>query len=227
MHLFDLLFPKFCLGCGKWGTYICSTCAIKLHPLSYLKCPECERPAIDGKTHPRCLHTYGLDGIVSFFSYTSVIKQAIKTMKYRFAYAVCEDVLTIISQGQIERIRKLLNITNQTVFIPIPLHPNRLRWRGFNQAEIITRLLVKRIGGVVKNDVLVRIKETVPQVDMKNREARLVNMHHVFKVKKDVDMIKTVVLVDDVFTTGATLRSAAAALKHAGVKFVWGMTIAQ
>lgn len=221
MFLLDLLFPKFCLGCGKFGSYICSSCFLKIHPLPYLKCPVCSRASIDGITHPRCKKRFGLDRVISFFPYTGIVQKAIKIIKYRYAYKVTGDLLRSVS---------LPELPKQSVFIPIPLYPSRRRFRGFNQAEIIARVLSKRFDISVRTDIIDRIRKTVPQVDMKNRKERLSNMKGVFRVNeasiKSVQQ-STIILVDDVFTTGATMQSACGLIKRAGVKTLWGLTIAQ
>jgi ComF family protein len=246
MHLLDLLFPKVCLGCGKFGSYICPRCSsgIRIIEPSKGKCPVCEKPAIDGITHPHCRTKYSIDGLTSFFRYDGVIKTAIKQIKYRYAFDIVKDLIHRIPDSSFDFF-PLLRIKNYeprrrqgfggqvgTMYLlPIPLHPSRYRDRGFNQAEIIAQALGKRMQIPVHTDVLIRIKKTVPQVAMKDREKRLANMKNVFAIKDDSTMLRcndiTILLVDDVFTTGATLRSAASVLKHAGVKAVWGITIAQ
>jgi len=221
MHLLDFFFPKFCLGCGEFGSYMCSSCFSKIHRFPYLKCPVCDRASIDGFTHPRCKKRFGLDRLISLFPYTAVVQKAIKAIKYRYAYKVTDDLLHYVL---------LPELPKQLAFIPIPLHPSRRRLRGFNQAEIIARVLSKHFGIPVRTDILKRIRKTVPQVDMKNREDRLSNMKGVFIVNKDIIpsvQQNTTILVDDVYTTGATMQSACEALKRAGVRTVWGLTIAQ
>ncbi len=151
----------------------------------------------------------------------AVIQKAIKTIKYRYAHKVTDDLLRYASFSKLPK---------QSLFVPIPLHPARRRLRGFNQAEIIARLLSKRFNIPVQTDILKRIRKTVPQVDMKNRENRLFNMKGVFIVNEEVIpsiQQNTIILVDDVYTTGATMQSACEALKRAGVRTVWGLTIAQ
>jgi len=218
MHLLDLLFPKFCLGCGKFGSYMCSSCFLKIHRLPYLKCPVCDRASIDGFTHPRCKKRFGLDRLISFFPYTAVVQKAIKAIKYRYAHKVTDDLLRYVL---------LPELPKQSVFIPIPLYPSRRRFRGFNQAEIIARVLSKRLGVPVRTDMLKRIRKTVPQVDMKNRQDRLSNTKGVFRVNKLPMQENPIILIDDVYTTGATMQSACEELKHVGVRNVWGLTIAQ
>ena len=221
MNVLDFLFPKFCLGCGKWGSYVCSSCFSNIHPLPYLKCPVCDRASVNGCTHPRCKKRFGLDRLISFFPYRGIVQKAIKTIKYRYAHNVTGDLL---------RFASLPELPKKSVFVPIPLHPSRSRLRGFNQAEIIACVLSKRFGIPVRTDILKRIRKTVPQVDMKNREDRMNNMKSVFTVDKE-RLLKgqqnIPILVDDVYTTGATMQSACEALKRSSVKTVWGMTIAQ
>jgi ComF family protein len=222
MHLLDLLFPKFCLGCGEWGSYVCFSCFSKIHPLPYLKCPACNRASFDGITHPKCKKRFGLDRLINFFPYTGIVQKAIKTIKYRYAYKVTDDLLHFIS---------IPELSKQSIFVPIPLHPSRRRLRGFNQAEIIARVLSKHLGIPVRTDILERIRKTIPQVDMKNRQDRINNMKGVFIVDKEVipsvQQNTIIIVIDDVYTTGATMQSACEALKRAGVRTVWGLTIAQ
>lgn len=233
MNLLDLLFPKTCLGCGRWGSYICSSCQNSLKFLSFLKCPVCCQPAVDGITHPGCRSRYALDGLYSFFPYNGTVKQAIKAIKYRFASSVSDDLIFCIPQVSINSFQTIFNyqfsILN-SILVPIPLHWSRRFWRGFNQAEVIASLLSKRLQIPVDSSILYRRRRTIPQVAVKNREERLKNMKNVFCLAKpDLTLRDSliIILIDDVFTTGATLREAGHALKRAGVKAVWGLTIAQ
>ena len=229
MNFLDLLFPKRCLGCGKWGRYICSSCRKTIHPIPYLKCPVCEKPAIDGMTHPRCKTKYSLDGLTSFFRYDGIIKKAIKQIKYRYTYDVAHELIQCIPPSSLEFFHKSYFVNLNSEFVPIPLHKSRFNFRGFNQAEIIAQILGKRLNIPVYTTILMRTKKTVPQVEMKDKDKRLTNMKDVFSIHTSylLPLTSGILLVDDVFTTGATLRSAASVLKHNGVKFVWGITIAQ
>jgi ComF family protein len=232
MNLLDLLFPKRCLGCGKWGRYVCSSCQEDLKPLRYLKCPVCEKPAIDGMTHPGCHTKYALDGLTSFFRYDNIVKKAIKKIKYRFAYDIVEELIDCIPVSlfsTFENIHKSYILNHKSIIMPIPLHSSRYNFRGFNQAEVIAQALRKRLNIPVKTNMLIRTKKTTPQVEMKDRDKRLANMKDVFSIPNSylLPLNSGILIVDDVFTTGATLRSAGSILKHAGAKFVWGITIAQ
>ncbi|TSC75962.1 MAG: phosphoribosyltransferase [Parcubacteria group bacterium Gr01-1014_30] len=115
----------------------------------------------------------------------------------------------------------------QILIIPIPLTRKRLRQRGFNQAEEIGRELSKQLKVPLVNNVLLKTKETMPQVELSKQE-RIQNVKDVFFCENaEAIKKKTVLLVDDVFTTGSTMEEAARVLKESGAKEVWGITVAR
>lgn len=225
MRILDLLFPKRCLGCGRVGKYFCDSCRKGVTSIANneARCPMCGKPAIDGVTHPRCQTRYSLDGLTSFFRYDGVIRQAVKTLKYRCVSDLADEFVSLISNSYLNEVTKLQS--NDVTLIPIPLHRSRLMERGFNQAEVLGRLVAEKLHIPITTDILKRVKKTVPQVAMKKKGARLKNMEGVFSVCSESP--GRVVLFDDVFTTGATMRSAANALKRAGAKYVWAVTMAR
>lgn len=112
--------------------------------------------------------------------------------------------------------------------VPIPLHKQRENWRGFNQAEVMARYLAKKAGLQVKV-VLVRKKKTRPLAEMGSVEERKREMKAVFGMSREGEgevAGKRVLLVDDVFTSGTTMREAARVLKNVGAKEVWGWVLA-
>ena len=211
------------------GKYFCDRCVSKVRSIQINEaiCPVCEKPAIDGATHPKCKTRYSIDGLTSFFRYDSVTKKAIKSIKYRFVSSLAEGFVSLIPDSSFSQIT--MNDERLTVFVPIPLHPSRLRERGFNQAELLGKFLAKRFRVPMKTNVLYRARKTIPQVEMKDRRKRLRNMENVFSVHDSLFIIRNsnVLLFDDVFTTGATMRAAASILKHHGVQSVWGVTMAR
>ncbi len=223
VSVLDVLFPKRCLGCGKIGNYFCAGCRREIHHIPHNEaiCPVCERAAIDGATHPKCRTRYSPDGLTSFFRYDGVIRTAVKALKYRFVSDIADEFVSFIPSLSFDTI-----VSRQVMgfLVPIPLHSSRHLERGFNQAEVLGKLISGRLYIPMRTDMLRRTKRTVPQVAMKKREARLKNMEAVFSVG-----IKNaqVVLFDDVFTTGATMRSAAHTLKRHGAAFVWAITMAR
>jgi competence protein ComFC len=229
MNFLDYIFPKRCVGCGRIGRYICNTCRKLIIPVAPNECvcPVCDRRALAGITHPRCRGRYAPDGLTSFFYYNTVTREAIRTIKYRFVRDVASEFVDLIPLSAYE-IRSLVGAT-KTALVPIPLHTSRLRYRGFNQSETLGDLIAKRLSIPIRNDLLLRIKVTTPQVEKRNREKRLQNIHNVFSISSDfiASQYRNILLFDDVFTTGATMRAAAGVLKRHGVQFVWGVTMAR
>lgn len=152
---------------------------------------------------------------ISFFRYEGIVQKAIKTLKYRFVSDLAEEFISLIPP---------FDFPQSSTLIPIPLHASRFRQRGFNQAEVLGRLIAEKLHIPMRTDILKRTKKTTAQVEMKKRTERLKNMENVFSATRSPERI---LLFDDVYTTGATMRSAAQALKRAGADFVWSMTMAR
>ncbi len=214
--LLDFLFPRCCLGCGQWGKYFCQECLKKIKSVEKPICPVCQKPAIGGKTHPRCQTKYSLDNLTSIFAYEGIVKEAIGQLKYKFITDLAEELIGLTPK---------LPYFKSFTLVPIPLHPRRQRWRGFNQAELLGKILARKLGSGIRNDVLIRYKYTKPQVDLKGKE-RKKNIRNAFKITPKAKL-KKVILFDDVWTTGSTLRECGLVLKKAGVKEVWGLTLAR
>lgn len=226
MNLLDFLFPKRCVGCGRIGRYFCLSCSLRIRHIAYneMICPMCEGLAIDGRTHPKCRTKYGIDGLTSFFRYDGIIRKAVKAIKYRRVSDLSSEFVSLIPQvsvcfGSLFRV-------DTAIFVPIPMHPSRQRVRGFNQAEVLGRSVAAQLNLPVETGMLRRVKQGMPQVDMRTRKERLGNMKHVFQAEKSMKN-SNVVLFDDVFTTGATMRSAAHILKRSGATYVWAVTMAR
>ncbi len=221
MNLLDFIFPRRCVSCGKLGRYFCLKCVGKIDSRIPTICPVCDRPSISGFTHARCQTKYTLDARISFFYYEGVIRDGIKALKYRFVSDLAHDLINLIPQDSLSLIPK------SSVLVPIPLHSSRMRFRGFNQAEILGKFLAKRLDIPIQTDVLTRTRKTKPQVEVKDRKKRLKNMEGVFSVNQSaiINYQLAIILFDDVYTTGATFRSAASQLKHAGAKSVWGLSL--
>lgn len=110
------------------------------------------------------------------------------------------------------------------VIIPVPLHSSRRRKRGFNQAEIIAGELASLTGIPLRTDVLFRIKKTLPQKSL-GRTERQANLNGAFAVSRTWKACKNVLLIDDIYTTGATLEKAAKMLRTVGVQNVYFLTV--
>jgi len=222
--LLDIVFPKTCLGCGKEGKYLCEDCLGKLKLLKPV-CPYCEKPSIDGFTHTKCAKVYGLNGLTSIWDYEGAVKKAILAFKYKYATEVGKELAASF-------IRELHNssfIVPDSTLIPIPIHWYRENVRGFNQSEEIGREVAQTLGWGFDPDFLVKKRSTNPQARL-SVEERKGNLQGVFSVPAHNSSFlipNSIILFDDVFTTGSTLKEAAKVLKRSGVGKVWGLTIAR
>ena len=220
MDLLDLIFPKRCVSCGAFGKYICNKCFAKIEIVEKPICPICQRQAIGGKTHPRCTGKFRLDGLVVACKYKGPIKLAIKKVKYKWVYDI-EKVLVNLLASQIWK----FDLPQDSILIPIPLSKKRKNWRGFNQAEILAKTLSKKFN-VSYSASLIRMIDTRTQVGL-TKEERRENVKGAFAGRKaQGKRDKNIILVDDVYTSGATMMEAAKVLKNGGAGNVWAMTVA-
>lgn len=221
MNILDLFFPKKCFFCRKEGGYYCKNCIAALTPIP-LRCPVCEKKAIDGFTHPRCASSYSLDRLITLWPYKGGLRDSIISLKYRFAYDVAFELAnTIVNECNIRSVK----FPKNSVMVPIPLHPKRQRWRGFNHVEIVGKSVSDQLGMQFTPDLLTRKKHKAPQVEL-SRSDRKRSIQGVFDVDPmKIEKNKTFVIFDDVYTTGSTLGEAARVLKKNGALVVWGLTI--
>lgn len=219
-YLLDLLFPKYCVGCKKLGSYLCPACEKKLELITVQNCPVCGRKSLTGITHPSCKNQYSLNGSTSIFNYKNPVKQAVHQIKYRL---VKDEIKTFV-----DLMLKFLPKKYPTfdLIIPIPLHPKKLKERGFNQSLEISKILSQNLNIPLCLNTLVRIKYTKPQFGLKSQERRE-NIKMAFSIKNPEKIFnKTILLIDDVATTYSTLNEAAGVLKQSGASFVWSLTLA-
>lgn len=229
MSLLDLFFPKRCVGCKKIGSYICTTCFTFIKFTEVIVCIVCQRPAINGITHPICRTRFGVDGVFPSLVYDGVVKKIIYTFKYPPYITDLRNVMTeLFYEGLIQKEQFYKQQNIPSLFVPVPLHPSKYRKRGYNQAEKLAEGLAKKFDIPVVH-ALSRVKNTKTQVGLSKKE-REENIKDAFKIKKDfIDELKAiqqVFLIDDVSTSGATLKECAKVLKKAGVENVWGVTLA-
>ena len=120
-------------------------------------------------------------------------------------------------------------LPKSAILIPIPLYWHRKNWRGFNQVEEVGKIVAERIGWGFSSDILIRKAHRRPQTELKGDKRRK-NIRGVFSFNSDYRLLKTenrpLILFDDVYTTGSTLKETGKVLKRNGAKSVWGLTLA-
>lgn len=227
--VFDFLFPPRCVCCQKPGALLCPSChQTLLNQTPPTVCPICSRPAIDGFTHPKCQNKLRtpIDRAVCSFPYSGPASALITHLKYKKARVLVSTITTLLIHDLNER---GISLGEESLIIPVPLHPFRKIERGFNQAELIAKPLAEAFHLTYSPQSLARIKNTLPQVSLK-KDKRLENIRGAFAVRPEAEPLlkdKDVILVDDVFTTGATLRECGRTLKKAGVRWVYAITFAK
>lgn len=218
----DLLFPKWCLGCGREGAYICHSCRRRLPEITPALCPVCGKSQIHGQLCPSCVSQRPeIDGIRSPFRFEGLIRRAVHELKYRNLRAVATPLAELLN----EYLAK--NPMPGEVLVPLPLHPKRLRERGYNQSYLLARELGKLVSLPLVSDCLFKQRPSPPQAETATVDERRGNVAGAFSCRDERLKGKQVLLIDDVATSGATLSACAAALKAAGAGSVWGLTIAR
>lgn len=220
--LTDLIFPKICLSCGKLGEHFCAECRAKVKSYSTYFCPVCGKAAIDGLTHPKCRNRYSLDGVFCLFGYDFPLTKTLHQLKYRFSSSLVNDLEKLVKESNVDL---PTNFTKKTL-IPVPLAKSRENWRGFNQAELLARVISRTFELKLEENFMIRTKFAKPQMKLKLVE-RKENVKGVFEV---IDETKVkgakIILFDDVWTTGTTLREAGKVLKQKGATEVYAMVFA-
>lgn len=178
-----------------------------------------------GVTHVRCKKRWGMDGLTAAFEYRGVVSRLIQKIKYKRVEEIYEVVVEmVVSLGEFTVLER-----GSWLVVGVPLHRRRVRERGFNQAELLARALAESFGWEHVEGVLVRRRYTKPQVKLEKSE-RLENVRGAFKIGgREAERLvrgRGVVLVDDVWTTGATMRECAKVLKRCGAGEVWGLVVA-
>lgn len=229
--LLDLFFPVECLGCRQAGVLACQHCLDLVPLLDSQVCPWCKVPfQPHGQTCTKCRGKTSLDGLFVARPYRfRLVEQLIHTLKYRLLQTATLPLVDLIETSLAQHALPLPDL-----LIPVPLHPRRLRYRGFNQADLIAQELARRLMPGLSIPVdgthLRRTRFTKPQMKTESRDERLRNLSGAFTLDPTVagPLVGTYVwLIDDVATTGTTLDECARVLKAAGVKKVWGVVVAR
>lgn len=222
--MLDWFFPKKCLGCQKPGKYLCFSCQKKIYQLRAQICPVCQRTSLEGKTHFGCQRrTLFLNGLISLYSYQFPLNKLLKQFKY-YQVRELENLISDLGLKALKD-RKILDFwrKREFVFLPLPLFPARKLWRGFNQSEIILKKICQKLDLNFDPEILIRKKWTKDQAKL-NPKQRRENIKQAFEVKKDVKN-KNLVVFDDIWTTGGTIKEAAKTLKQGQANQIWGLTL--
>lgn len=224
----DLLFPRRCPVCDKpapAGMLICPNHRKTFVPISDPYCLCCGKPlAKDTAEKELCktcqLHPHVFDMGRALYSYRDVAS-AIYKLKYQGRAEYGE----YFGKEMGRRYRELVNSWGAELIVPVPLHPERQKTRGYNQAAEIAAALSEELGIPCNETLLLRGKNTVPQKTLGDSERRK-NLQNAFKLQGNVVNYKTVLIIDDIYTTGSTIDACATVLKECGVSKIYFLAVA-
>lgn len=217
--IWDILFPKKCINCGREGQYLCEDCLslIEINPFNYCLCEKLEK-----RNKCKNCQDRSLDKILSATSFKNkIVKEAI----HKFKYGYIEELSVPLSLLILNHLQAIdCQIDKNFVIVPVPIHIKKKRRRGFNQSEEIAKIISSSTT-IPLSTTLIKTKETKPQMEL-SRAERIENIKDCFRIKdKNEIKNKTILLIDDVYTTGTTMDQCAKTLKENGAREVWGLTI--
>lgn len=206
-YFLSFFFPERCIGCSAIGTALCSACLERIPPAL---------PPQDPALH-------------AVFEYGNPLMQKIiweckyhrKSRAYELLINTSVPLLSeILSEHCMSEEKTVL------VFVPVPQHRERAKKRGYNQSALIARKLADTISGGIYTPLLEKYRDTMPQAKVKHKYAREENVKNSIRTSAPVDSSSIYIVVDDVTTTGATLRESIRALHESGARHVLGIALA-
>ena len=217
----DLLFPPVCGGCGKNGMRWCRECQSRVPFITHPFCQSCGIPSKNDSVCEKCQSNppaYRMMRSWAVFDYP--VQNALHTLKYRRNAGIGESLALHVS----EFVRSL--DWKVDLLIPVPLGKKRLKARGYNQVELVAEPLAYEIGWQYAPAALWKSRETRSQVGLSISQ-RKENVLGAYQADPEIVNCKSVLLMDDVATTGSTIQSCSRALLNAGARDVYALTIAR
>ena len=205
------MFPSFCVGCKKEGSFLCDECKEKIE---ILKTPS---------------HFPEKSKVEKFYCATEYRQETIEKLISSFKYKFIKDIKNELGDLVISHLELTGFVKNENqVLLPVPLHKKRLHWRGFNQSEALAENIGNYFNIPVVTNVLLRTKYTEHQTLRQNRKERVRNIRGAFSCKNSkVIENKEVILIDDVVTSGTTLKECAKELSKYDIKKIFAIVVAK
>lgn len=225
--LIELLFPRRCPVCDrpvdKMGRYICKNCRPRLKYVGSSYCMKC------GKTLKEADNEYCEDCLNSehIFERGRALYEyeTVKMAVYRFKYQARREYASFFGREMAEKLGDEILSWKADAIVPVPLYKDREKKRGYNQSVLIARELGNRLNIPVEEKLVERIRPTLAQKNLKRKE-RQNNLKNAFKIRQNDVKLNTVIVVDDIYTTGTTMDEIAGCLKRAGVRIVFCVSLA-
>ncbi|MFU8847550.1 MAG: ComF family protein [Opitutales bacterium] len=223
----DVFFPRSCVACqnlveSSGYEHLCRDCARELFLIAPPNCRTCGYPFYGMLAGPRvCPHCAELDPVFdegrALFLAKGPARELVHELKYQRGFYILRDIERMVRASP-----NYLDYLSGAILVPVPLHKDKLRERGYNQSEQIAGALARATAGRSQvGELLWRTKFTQTQTRL-DREARHRNVKNAFALTADAVVIPDTqyILIDDVFTTGSTLNACAAVLRKAGARYI-------
>ena len=237
----DLFFPKKCVGCGKEKFLVCFECLKGVKFLKKQKCPACRKDRHFGFfCNENCAGDYSFDQLIVCANYyeNDLVKKILHNFKYKFSTELCL-ILSEILKAQFVYHCQMLSYLENCVVVPVPIHKKRMKFRGFNQSEMLAKYLLYSLKG---DEILngkfkgLDILNCLKRVTFYKEQAKLGREERLNNLKNAIEIIpeykekirgKYVLLIDDIATTCATLNECSRVLKGAGARLVSCLVLAR
>jgi len=229
--LLDLIFPIACLACGQGEKNLCGKCKKKIIINKNFSCLNCNTSSNLGACCKTCQTKHGLDGLwISSDYHNKVLSSLIKKFKYSFnkklAPILAKVLILFLKENNLQKRSDLFYNLENLIIVPVPLHKSKQRLRGFNQSELLARLISEELNININSKNLTRRRNTKAQAKL-NKKQRLANVNNAFNWTGKSLKEKNIILIDDVSSTGATLNNCTKTLKANGAQNVWGLVLAK
>jgi len=226
MLLLDLLFPRRCPVCDRVqpiGEIICPSCKGSLKRIGSPFCKKCGK-ALSDTRQEYCSDCAGGSHIYTegraLYEYPCIRKSV-----YRFKYGGRKEYAGFYGRELAAYLGPTIRMWQPEALIPVPLHISRKQKRGYNQAELLARALGKELGIPVETRLIKRRKKTVPQKRL-NRLQRQNNLKRAFKIVRNDVKLNTIIIIDDIYTTGSTMDEMASMLRETGIRNIYFIALA-
>jgi len=223
------VFPASCYGCGAADTYLCAECAGNVGALPQPQCPHCGTRLPFGQLPNACRATLRLSRFFCCSDYHNArVREMIHDFKYSRAFALAPALANSMHAWLTNDGYAPLFAEHTVLVVPVPSHPKRERERGFHPAAVLAREFAHQMNLAYVPDVLLKTRNNQQQVETKNAAERRENVKGVFALNKpELVRGRTVLIVDDVCTTGATLTECAKAIRTGNPKAIWALALAK
>ncbi len=226
-YLKEILFPRRCPVCdnivGGLGRIICERCYRTLKPLSGELCCKCGKKLRNEETEycrdcSRYPHFF--DSGMALYGYEDVA-----ACLYRFKYQNRQEYADFFGREMACRFRDRIRTICPDGLVPVPLYKKREQKRGYNQAELLAEVVGRELGLPVYPKMIVRQRNTLPQKNLNSAE-RQNNLKRAFKIVQNEVKLSTIIIIDDIYTTGSTIDAVSEVLRQVGTEKIFYLTLA-